>query len=247
MNDHQLLKYNRHILLPQIDIEGQEKLLQSKALIIGAGGLGSPAAIYLVTAGIGEISLYDDDHVELSNLQRQIVHSYANIGKPKVISAKDRLLTLNPDTKINACHHRINEHLLDKAVPDHDIVLDCSDNFTTRFAINAACVKHKKPLISGAAVRFEGQITVFVPNQPDSPCYNCLYPNQGSDHENCAQNGVIAPLTGVIGSLQALETIKQLLNIGETLVSRLLLLDGLTMQWQVLRFKKNPQCPTCTA
>ncbi|WP_031433799.1 HesA/MoeB/ThiF family protein [Methylomarinum vadi] len=245
MNDHQLLRYSRQIMLPQVDIAGQQKLLDAKALIIGAGGLGSPASMYLAAAGIGHITLYDDDQVDLSNLQRQIAHYTSDIGTDKVISTLNTLKKLNPDTQAVAHNERLTGERLAQEVKNADVVLDCSDNFATRFAINAACVKHKIPLVSGAAIRFEGQVSVFTPGFYDSPCYNCLYNHDGEDPQNCATNGVIAPITGIVGSIQALEAMKIIMAIGETLTGRLLLLDGLTMEWNTMKLRRNPACPTC--
>lgn len=245
MNDQQLLRYSRQIMLPQVDIEGQQKLLAAKVLIVGAGGLGSPASIYLAAAGIGQITIYDDDEVDLSNLQRQIAHHTNDIGTDKVISTQNTLKNLNPDVKVIAVKQRLEGKLLKKAVENADIVLDCCDNFSTRFAVNAACVEHKTALVSGAAIRFEGQITVFTPGFYDSPCYNCLYSDNGEEMINCASNGVIAPVTGIVGSIQAMEAIKLIMNIGKTLTGRLLLLDGLSMQWNEMKLRKNESCPTC--
>jgi molybdopterin/thiamine biosynthesis adenylyltransferase len=245
MNDNQLLRYSRQIMLPQVDIEGQQKLISAQILIIGAGGLGSPAAMYLAAAGVGKITLYDDDTVEISNLQRQIAHFTQDIGASKVASAKRTLQALNPETQVIAIQQRLAGELLDKAVADADVVLDCCDNFTTRFAVNKACVRNKTPLVSGAAIRFEGQVVVFTPGQHNSPCYNCLYNDSGEETQNCANNGVIAPITGIIGSIQALEAIKLLIARGETLTGRLLLLDGFTMEWNIMRLNQNPSCPTC--
>ena len=245
MNDDQLLRYSRQIMLPQIDIEGQQKLLAASVLIIGAGGLGSPASIYLAAAGVGNITLYDDDIVDLSNLQRQIAHYTDDIGTDKVISTRQTLKKINPDTQVNAIKQRLTGQMLDHEVNRADVVLDCSDNFMTRFAINSACVKHQTPLVSGAAIRFEGQVSVFTPGRNNSPCYNCLYADTGEEMQNCATNGVIAPITGVVGSIQALEALKLIMNIGETLTGRLLLLDGLTLECNTMKFKQNPTCPTC--
>ena len=245
MNDQQLLRYSRQIMLPQIDISGQQKLLDAKILIIGAGGLGSPAAMYLAAAGVGQISIYDDDRVDLSNLQRQIAHHTDDIGLEKAISTLNTLKKINPDVKVLAHKARLAGDQLLSAVSATDVVLDCSDNFSTRFAVNLACVKHKKPLVSGAAIRFEGQVSVFTPGLNNSPCYNCLYQADGEELQNCALNGVVAPITGIIGSIQALETIKLIVGIGESLAGRLLLLDGLTMEWRSMRLQKNPLCPSC--
>ncbi|MEY3807520.1 MAG: hypothetical protein RI893_496 [Pseudomonadota bacterium] len=245
MNDNQLLRYSRQIMLPQIDIEGQQKLLAANILIIGAGGLGSPAAMYLAAAGVGTLTIYDDDVVDLSNLQRQITHHTPDIGTDKVISTQKTLNQLNPEVNIRAVKQRLEGEQLDLEVQQADVVLDCSDNFTTRFAINTACVKYQTPLVSGAAIRFEGQVTVFTPGKNDSPCYNCLYNSEGEELQNCATNGVIAPITGIVGSIQALEAMKLIMTIGETLTGRLLLLDGLTMEWNTMKLRRNPDCPSC--
>lgn len=245
MNDPQLLRYSRQIMLPQVDIEGQQKLLKAKILIIGAGGLGSPAALYLTAAGVGHITLYDDDAVDLSNLQRQITHYTADIGTDKVISTKSCLNLLNPETKIDAIKQRLSGQALINAVKKADIVLDCSDNFKTRFEINHACVQQKTPLVSGAAIRFEGQVAVFLSHKEDASCYNCLYQREGETVETCVTHGILAPITGIIGCIQALEAMKLIMEIGEVLENRLLLLDGLRMEWQTIRLKKNPHCPTC--
>lgn len=245
MNDNQLLRYSRQIMLPQCDIEGQHKLLAAKVLIVGAGGLGSPAAMYLAAAGVGNITIYDDDEVELSNLQRQIAHHTPDIGTDKVISTRQTLNNLNPEINITAVKQRLTGEELNFEVKTADVVLDCSDNFSTRFAINKACVSYQRPLVSGAAIGFEGQVAVFTPGKDNSPCYNCLYSNEGEDIQNCASNGVIAPITGIIGSIQALETMKLILTIGEPLRGRLLLLDSLSMEWNTMKLRKNPACPTC--
>lgn len=245
MNDQQLLRYSRQIMLPQVDIAGQQSLLNAKVLIVGAGGLGSPAAIYLAAAGVGQISIYDDDQVDLTNLQRQIAHHTTDIGMDKVISTLNTLQNINPEVTVLAHKARLSGELLASEVANTDVVLDCSDNFSTRFAINQACVNAKKPLVSGAAIRFEGQVSVFTPGANNSPCYNCLYQSDGEELQNCSRNGVIAPITGIIGSTQALEAMKLLMGIGDSLVGRLLLLDGLTMEWQTMRLKKNPACPSC--
>jgi molybdopterin/thiamine biosynthesis adenylyltransferase len=245
MEDNQLLRYSRQILLPQIDIEGQEKLLASRVLIIGLGGLGSPAAMYLASAGVGELVLNDFDKVDLSNLQRQIVHGTDNLGEPKTASAEKALRRLNPEVRLTPLDRRLEGPVLEEAIAGVDLVLDCSDNFATRFAVNAASVKARKPLVSGAVIRFEGQLAVFRPDLPDSPCYNCLYGQQGELAETCTRAGVVAPLPGIVGSLQALEAIKLLTGIGESLCGSLLLFDGLAMEWHRMSLKKNPRCPTC--
>ena len=246
MNDNQLLRYSRQIMLPLCDIEGQQKLLAAKVLIVGAGGLGSPAAMYLAATGVGSITIYDDDVVELSNLQRQIAHHTPDIGTDKVISTRQTLNKLNPDVNVRAIKQRLTGEQLDFEVIRADVVLDCSDNFSTRFAINNACVNHQTALVSGAAIRFEGQVSVFTPGKNNSPCYNCLYNSDGEELQNCATNGVIAPITGIVGSIQALEAMKLIMAIGETLTGRLLLLDGLTMEWNSMKLRKNPNCPTCS-
>ncbi|MGZ5052781.1 MAG: HesA/MoeB/ThiF family protein [Methylobacter sp.] len=246
MNDNQLLRYSRQIMLPQIDIEGQQKLLASTVLIVGAGGLGSPASMYLAAAGVGNIVIYDNDVVDLSNLQRQIAHHTPNIGADKVISTRDTLKQLNPDIEVRAVKQRLEGSQLETEVANADVVLDCSDNFSTRFAINQACVKRQTPLVSGAAIRFEGHVSVFTPGRNNSPCYNCLYTNDGEELQNCAINGVIAPITGIVGSIQALEAMKLIMDIGEALTGRLLLLDGLSMEWNTMKLRKNPHCPTCS-
>ena len=227
-------------------MQGQQKLLAANVLIIGAGGLGSPAAIYLAAAGVGNITIYDNDVVDLSNLQRQIAHHTPDIGTDKVISTRQTLNKLNPDVNVRAVKQRLDGEQLDSEVMQADVVLDCSDNFSTRFAINKACVKHQTPLVSGAAIRFEGQVAVFTPGKNNSPCYNCLYNSDGEELQNCATNGVIAPITGIVGSIQALEAMKLIMNIGETLTGRLLLLDGFTMEWNTMKLRKNPNCPTCS-
>jgi molybdopterin/thiamine biosynthesis adenylyltransferase len=245
MNDNQLLRYSRQILLPQIDVEGQEKLLDSRALIIGLGGLGSPAAMYLAAAGVGSLALNDYDVVEISNLQRQIAHGTENIGEPKAVSARKALERLNPDVRVTELTSRLEGTQLEQEIARADVVLDCSDNFTTRFAVNAACVRTRTPLVSGAVIRFEGQLAVFTPGVGNNPCYNCLYADHGELAESCVQTGVLAPLPGIIGSLQALEAIKLLTGVGEPLVGRLLLLDALSMEWNQMILKRNPRCPTC--
>ncbi|MCK5120416.1 MAG: molybdopterin-synthase adenylyltransferase MoeB [Methylomarinum sp.] len=246
MNDQQLLRYSRQIMLPQVDIEGQQKLLSAKVLIVGAGGLGSPASIYLAAAGVGQITIFDDDEVDLSNLQRQIAHHTSDIGTDKVISTQKTLKNINPDVKVIAVKQKLEGEALNNEVQSADIVLDCCDNFTTRFAVNTACVKYKTPLVSGAAIRFEGQVSVFTAGSGNSPCYNCLYSDTGEEMQNCATNGVISPITGIIGSIQAMEAMKLIMDIGESLNGRLLLLDGLSMQWNEMKLRKNANCPTCS-
>ncbi len=249
MNDQQLLRYSRQIMLPSMDIEGQQRLLDSHALIIGLGGLGSPVAMYLAAAGVGRLTLADFDTVELTNLQRQIVHGTDDIGRAKVESAAETLRALNPDTQIHTMQQRLEGEDLRQAVHNADIVLDASDNFTTRFAVNAACVAEKTPLVSGAAVGLDGQITVFS-NDADSPCYRCIYDDtsNGTDSgswANCSASGVLAPLVGVIGSLQALEAIKFIAGIGRSLSGRLLILDAANLEWREMRYRRDNHCPVC--
>lgn len=246
MNDDQLLRYSRHILLDPIGVEGQERLLASHALIVGAGGLGSPAALYLASAGVGRITLADGDAVDLTNLQRQILHTEARIGQPKVASGCAALTAINPGITVAGRHERLAGEALEEAVAAADVVLDCCDNFATRHAINRACVRQRKPLVSGAAIRFDGQISVYDLGQAGSPCYHCLFP-EAEDVEavRCAVMGVFAPLTGIIGAMQAAEALKLLAGCGETLVGRLLLLDGLRMTWRTVRFARDPGCTVC--
>lgn len=246
MNDAQLLRYSRHILLDEIGIAGQEKLLAAHALIIGAGGLGSPVALYLAVAGVGHITLADDDVVEMTNLQRQIAHDTASLGVNKAESAARRMLEMNPEIQITTLKCRLQGDALDAAVATADVVLDCSDNFPTRHAINRACVKHHKPLVSGAAVRFDGQIAVFDLREENAPCYACLFPEHASDAEmRCAEFGVFAPLVGVVGSMQAMEALKLLIGAGTSLSGRLLLHEALSADWRSLRLKKDTACEVC--
>jgi thiazole biosynthesis adenylyltransferase ThiF len=245
MNDNQLLRYSRQIMLPKIDIDGQLKLLNAKILIVGAGGLGSPVAMYLAAAGVGHLVIYDDDSVDLSNLQRQIIHHTADIGVAKVISSANTLKNLNPDVKVTAVKAKLEGETLENEIKNADVVLDCSDNFKTRFATNTACVRQKTPLVSGAAIRFEGQVSVFTSGKNESPCYNCLYQSDGEELQTCSTNGVISPIVGIVGSIQALEAIKLICGIGEILMGRLLVIDGLTMEFNTLKLRKNPKCVTC--
>lgn len=245
MDDEHLLRYGRQIMLPQVDIAGQQKLLDSTALIIGMGGLGSPIAMYLAAAGVGHLILVDFDVVELSNLQRQIIHQTADLGRLKVDSARDTLLALNPDIKVTCIAQRLDEQALAEQVKQVDIVLDGSDNFATRFAVNQACVTHKVPLVSGAAIRMEGQVAVFMNNAPDSPCYNCLYKDEGEEETRCSETGVLAPVVGIIGSLQATEAIKVLVGIGDKLTGWVLIMDALNQDWRRLKLAKDPSCPVC--
>ena len=244
MDDRRLLRYSRQIMLPEIDSLGQEQLLDSRALIIGTGGLGSPAAIYLTAAGVGEIVLVDHDRVDLSNLQRQVVHRTADVGRLKVDSAAATLAALNSDSRIVTIAQKLEGKALLEAAVASDVVLDCSDNFATRFAVNAACVATGTPLVSGAATRWEGQVGVFVGTAAE-PCYRCLYAGGAEPEDTCTASGIIAPLGGIIGSIQALEAIKLLSGAGRPLVGRLLILDALTMNWRSLKLPKDPGCPVC--
>jgi adenylyltransferase/sulfurtransferase len=244
MDDQALLRYSRQIMLPELGIEGQQRLRDSSALIVGLGGLGSPAAMYLTAAGIGTLALSDDDQVDLSNLQRQIVHSSERVGLDKTRSAQAGLNALNPETSLVLHTGRLYGDALHAAVQAADVVLDCSDNFDTRFALNRACRENRTPLVSGAAIRWDAQVTVFD-GQAGSPCYRCLYPQDGEEELSCSENGVIAPLVGIIGAMQALEAIKLLCGIGEPLGGRLLMLDALRMQWRELRLRPDPDCPVC--
>jgi adenylyltransferase/sulfurtransferase len=246
MDDQSLLRYSRQILLPEFGIEGQQHLRDARILVIGLGGLGSAAAIYLAAAGIGTLDIVDDDKVDLSNLQRQILHGSSRIGQDKVASAHTTLAELNPEVRLLARRERLHGEALREAIEHADLVLDCSDNFATRFALNRACRAARTPLVSGAAIRWDGQIAVFN-GRPGSACYRCLYPEDGEETLNCSENGVIAPLVGIIGAMQALEAIKLLCQIGETLAGRLLVLDGLRMQWRELRLRPDPDCPVCAA
>ncbi len=245
MDDQQLLRYSRQILLPQVGIEGQQKLLDAHVVIVGAGGLGSPAAMYLASAGVGHLTIADHDDVDLSNLQRQILHDSGAVGRAKVESARERLATLNPETRVTPLHARLDSAQLYELAQQADVIVDASDNFSTRFAVNAACVARCTPLVSAAAVRLEGQLSVFIPARADSPCYRCLYREAEEPDQTCTNNGVLAPIVGVIGSLQALETLKLLLGVGESLCGRLLVFDGLYHEWRSVKLGKDPQCPVC--
>ncbi len=246
MNDNQLLRYSRHILLPQIGIEGQDAIVAARVLVVGAGGLGSPAAMYLAAAGVGTLVLADGDTVDLTNLQRQILHSQKSIGRLKVESGADALVLLNPETRVIPLARRLEDAELDAEIALADVVLDCSDNFATRHAINRACVQHRKPLVSGAAVRFDGQVSVFDLRQVASPCYHCLFPEgEDVDEVRCAVMGVFAPITGIVGAVQAAEALKLLVGCGETLTGRLLLLDALAMEWRTIRLGRDPSCAVC--
>ncbi|MDO9244113.1 MAG: molybdopterin-synthase adenylyltransferase MoeB [Rhodocyclaceae bacterium] len=246
MTDDELLRYSRHILLPQIGIEGQDRLLGARALVLGAGGLGSPAALYLASAGIGTLVLADGDTVDLTNLQRQILHRTAAIGQPKVASGAATLAAINSACRVIPLQERLAGERLADEVAAADVVLDCSDNFATRHAVNRACVAHGKPLVSGAAIRFDGQVAVFDSRKTDSPCYHCLFPEAADVEEvRCATMGVFAPLVGIIGATQAAEALKLVIGCGETLAGRLLLLDGLAMEWRSITVPRDPGCLVC--
>lgn len=247
MNDEQLLRYSRHILLDEIGIEGQAKILAAHALLIGAGGLGSPAAMYLASAGIGRITLADDDTVDLTNLQRQILHTQDRIGQAKALSGQTALAQINPEVTVEPITERLADEQLDALVANADVIVDCCDNFATRHAVNRACIKHRKPLVSGAAIRFSGQLSVFDPRHENAPCYHCLFPeNTEIEETRCAVMGVFAPLTGIIGSMQAAEALKLVSGVGTPAVGRLLLLDGLTMEWRSVKYSKDRNCPVCS-
>ena len=246
MTDDQLLRYSRHLLLNELGVEGQERILQARALVVGAGGLGSPVALYLATAGVGRITLVDDDVVDLTNLQRQIAHNMADVGEYKAKSAMNKIANINPDVQVCPVLSRADAALLDELVADADVVLDCCDNFVTRHAINAACVTHDKPLVSGAAIRFDGQITVYDPRVPAAPCYACIFPPDAELEETrCASMGVFAPLVGIIGSMQAAEALKLISGAGKPLTGRLLMLDGRDMTWNEVRLKRDVNCVVC--
>jgi molybdopterin/thiamine biosynthesis adenylyltransferase len=246
LTDDQLLRYSRHILLDDIGIEGQEHLLGAHALVIGAGGLGSPAALYLGSAGVGRITLVDNDSVDLTNLQRQIAHTTARVGQPKALSAQQAIADLNPDVQVIPLVQRAGPQELDALVATADVVLDCCDNFATRQAVNAACVRHRKPLVSGAAVRFDGQLAVYDPRSAQSPCYACVFPPDADVQETqCATLGVFAPMVGIIGAMQAAEALKLLAGVGTSAAGRLLMLDGRAMEWSEVRTARDPACPVC--
>ena len=245
MKDDQLLRYSRQIMLPQVDIAGQQALLDSHVLIIGAGGLGSPASMYLAAAGVGKLTLVDNDTVELSNLQRQLAHAESDLGANKVDSAAATLRAINSDVEVVALNRRVGTAELGELVSSADVVLDATDNVETRFAINRACLAAKVPLVSGAAIRLEGQVAVFDSRQSDSPCYECLYKGGEGGDLTCADNGVFAPVVGIIGSMQALEALKLIAQFGDTLIGRLLLFDASSMQWREMKLSRDPNCVAC--
>lgn len=246
MNDDQLLRYSRHILLDELGIEGQERLLAARVLVIGAGGLGSPVLLYLGSAGVGQITIVDADRVDATNLQRQIAHNLARIGEFKAVSAMQSIAAINPDVKVIPITQRADDALLDTLVAGADLVLDCTDNFATRHAINRACVAHRKPLVSGAAIRLDGQVTVYDMRDAQSPCYACIFPESGQLEETqCATMGVFAPLVGIIGTVQAAEALKLLCGVGRALTGRLLMLDGRSMEWNEMSVARDAHCPVC--
>ena len=246
MNDDQLLRYSRHILLDEVGIEGQQRLVDAHVLVVGAGGLGSPVALYLAASGVGHISIADHDVVDLTNLQRQIAHTTARVGQSKVDSASQAMLALNPEVRVTALPHKLDAAQLDALVPTVQVVVDCCDNFETRQAVNAACVKHQVPLVSGAAIRMDGQLSVYDARDDASPCYACIFPPDHAPEEvRCSTMGVLAPLVGVIGTMQAMETVKLIAGIGSRLTGRLQMLDGRGMEWSEVRLQRNPSCSVC--
>jgi molybdopterin/thiamine biosynthesis adenylyltransferase len=246
MNDQQLLRYSRHILLDEVGIEGQARLLAAHVVIIGAGGLGSPAAMYLAASGVGRITLVDDDAVDLTNLQRQVMHTTERIGLPKVESGREALRAINPDVVVTALRERADQQRLQELVQGVSVVLDCSDNFGTRHAVNRACVAAGVPLVAGAAIRFDGQLSVFDTRRADCPCYACVFPHDsGFEDVACSTMGVFAPLVGIVGAVQAAEALKLMLHVGTPLAGRLLLLDGRAMEWTEIKTARNPACPVC--
>jgi molybdopterin/thiamine biosynthesis adenylyltransferase len=248
MDDNQLLRYSRHILLEEVGVEGQQRFLDAHALVIGAGGLGSPVGLYLATAGVGRITLVDHDEVDLTNLQRQIAHTQARIGQPKAESIRQAIAAINPEVQVRPLVRKVDGQALDELVPDADVVIDCCDNFTTRQAINGACVRHGKPLVSGAAIRFDGQVSTYDLRQPSSPCYACVFPpGEEFEETRCATLGVFAPLVGIIGAMQASEALRLLAGVGTPLTGRLQMLDARSMEWNEMRVARDPRCPVCAS
>lgn len=247
MDERDKVRYSRHIQLPQIGEEGQLKLMESRALVIGMGGLGSPASMYLASAGVGSLAVSDFDRVDESNLQRQIVHTTASIGREKALSAKHTLSAINPGIEIIALDWALDSDELGEQIELADVVLDCTDNFETRFEINELCVRTHTPLVSGAAIRMDGQISTYLLDRNDSPCYRCLYGDVSGSGESCAREGIMAPVVGVIGTIQALEAIKVITGVGTTLNGRLLLFDGAGLEFQIMNLRKDPNCPTCSS
>lgn len=246
MNDEQLLRYSRQIMLPQIDIEGQERLLSSSVLILGLGGLGCPAALYLAAAGVGQIVLVDPDTVDTTNLHRQLLYCADDQGAAKVSAAQARLSAVNNSIQIETIHGFLEGDGLLKQVKEATVVLDCTDNFTSRFAINASCVRASVPLVSGAAIRLNGQLTVYDRRYPDAPCYRCLYDEQSNENLSCSESGILGPVVGIIGTMQALEAIKLITGFGKTLNGRLMIFDAMTMKWQTMGLQADPECPVCS-
>lgn len=246
-NDEQLLHYSRQIMLPHFGIEGQQRLHDAHIVIMGIGGLGSPAAMYLAAAGVGTLTLVDFDTVDNSNLQRQIIHNIDSIDKTKVSSARQTLLQINPETTVNCIDQRLTQDALEELISEVSCVLDATDNFDSRFLINRACVSREVALISAAAIQFEGQVSVFDLRKKDSACYACLYAEAGEDNTNCSDNGILAPVVGILGSMQALEAIKLICSIGTTLNNRLLVFDALALQWRTMNLKKDPNCIVCNS
>jgi molybdopterin/thiamine biosynthesis adenylyltransferase len=247
MEDQELLRYSKQIMLPQVDVEGQQKIMDATVLIVGMGGLGSPTALYLAAAGVGHLIIADFDQVELSNLQRQIIHQTKDIGDDKVNSAKNKLTELNPNIKITIANEIIHTGNLPELIKGVDIVLDGTDNFDSRFEINQICVEHQKPLVSAAVVRFEGQVSVFKGYEKDQPCYQCLYSVEGEDNESCIDNGVLAPVAGLVGTIQALQAIKVILDLGDQLSGTLLLIDALDLSFRKVKIGKDLKCPICNS
>ena len=246
MNDDQLLRYSRHILVDELGIEAQQRFLDAHALVIGAGGLGSPAAMYLAAAGVGRLTLVDADTVDLTNLQRQILHNTASVGQPKVESGRAAIAQLNPEVQVHAVAERVDDSWLDNHVPGATVVLDCTDNFATRHAINRACVKHRIPLVSGAALRFDGQISTFDRRDEASPCYACVFPeDQPFEEVACSTMGVFSPTVGIIGTMQAAEALRVIAGIGTPLVGRLMMLDSMRMEWTTMRIARQTDCAVC--
>jgi adenylyltransferase/sulfurtransferase len=245
VNDDELLRYSRQIMLPDIDIEGQEKLLAARVLIMGLGGLGSPVALYLAATGVGHLTLVDFDKVDLSNLQRQIAHGTADIGRLKSESARDRIADINPSTRVTCITEKLDVDALTRAISDVDLVIDGTDNFATRFEVNQACVATGTPLVSGAAIQLEGQVMVYDPRDPTCACYQCLYQDASDQQFNCAENGVAAPVVGIIGTVQAMEAVKLIVGIGQSLAGYLLVFDAKSMEWRKLKLPRNPACKVC--
>lgn len=247
MNDEELLRYSRQIMLPDFDIQGQQALGEARALILGLGGLGSPAALYLAAAGMGELVLVDHDTVDLSNLQRQIAHTTQTVGTPKAVSAATQIAGINPNVRVSTHTESLQENNAERLLHGVNVVLDCTDNYTSRYLVNDWCWQHQIPVVSGAAIRWEGQVSVFHPRVENSPCYRCLYPVDTGENLNCADNGVMAPLVGMVGATQAMEAIKVITDVGEPLIGKLLHIDAKYMEFRQLSLKRREDCPTCAA